>query len=102
MNGPIRFTGVDGEHYYINPSVITLFTKSTPDMCKLLAGSRDMCVRGASIVIVNSLPLQVEESETDILQALKRYRQKTEDDMIRLRDKIQREDWKDGYDDTEE
>jgi hypothetical protein len=101
MNGPIRLSGVDGQKYFINPMMITLFTKSTQELCTILMGpgGKNSHVKGASIVIINSLPLQVMETEAEILEALQRYRRKSEDNMIRLRDRINREDWEGECDD---
>lgn len=101
MIGLIKLTSVDNQAFFINPIQITMFTESTPEFCGALCGNPNSCVKGATTMLVGSLPLQLKDTPKDIISALIRLRDQQHQVAINLMKDRSKEDWQREDDDEE-
>lgn len=89
----LKLTGVDDHTYYLNPGYISMFTASNPALCQALVGDADRCRPTASLIVCSGLPLQVKDNTQEIVEALQRLRRASESHALKLRKRIERQDW---------
>ena len=106
INGSITIKGIDDVFYTINPLAIMLIAPSTPMLAHAFGCDPTVCRPRASIVMVNSVPLQMAESREAIVKKINRLKKSQEDHFFELKKRSERsewetEDWEDEDDDEE-
>ena len=101
MIGLIKLTLPNGDPFYINPGMITMFTTNTKETADILGLNAARSMEKGSIMFIAGQCFQLMETPNQVINSITRLRQKAEDNALQLRKKAEKEDWED-YDDEDE
>lgn len=101
MIGLIKLTLPNGDPFYINPGMITMFTPNTRDNAEILGLNSSLSIGKGSIMFIAGQCFQLLETPNQVINSITRLRQKAEDNALQLRKKAEKEDWED-YDEEDE
>lgn len=93
LNGSITLTGIDNEPYTINPLAITIIAPASPMLVHAFGCDPKQCRPGASIVVVNSIPLQMADSPKAIQKKINRLKRAAEQHAIDFKKRLERSEW---------